>query len=71
MVDLNSLIDPSLGITLQRAVGINDLGQIIAGGTNASGPIRRFPAYFAIFDAGRRSFCAGAFTLTSPVCAGR
>ena len=37
MVDLNSLIDPSLGITLQRAVGINDLGQIIAGGTNASG----------------------------------
>ena len=29
MVDLNSLIDPSLQITLSEATGINDLGQIV------------------------------------------
>ena len=29
-MDLNGLIDPNLGITLTRANGINDMGQIIA-----------------------------------------
>ena len=37
MQDLNSLIDPSLGITLQEATGVNDSGQIVCTGTNASG----------------------------------
>ena len=35
--DLNSLIDPSLGWTLQVADGINDLGQIVAHGYRAGG----------------------------------
>ncbi len=30
LLDLNGLIDPNLGITLTRANGINDMGQIIA-----------------------------------------
>lgn len=36
MLDLNSLIDPNLDITLSQAVGINDLGQIVADGTNGA-----------------------------------
>ena len=32
MTDLNDLIDPSLGITLTEATGINDHGQIVANG---------------------------------------
>ena len=32
MMDLNDLIDPSLGITLTEATGINDHGQIVANG---------------------------------------
>lgn len=32
LYNLNDLIDPSLGVTLVRAVGINDAGQIIAWG---------------------------------------
>ncbi len=32
MTDLNALIDPALGWTLQQAVGINDSGQIAAYG---------------------------------------
>ena len=41
MTDLNLLIDPALGITLNSANGINDSGQIIAGGTvnGAYGPL--------------------------------
>jgi probable HAF family extracellular repeat protein len=35
--DLNSLIDPSLGWTLQVAEGINDMGQIVAHGYRAGG----------------------------------
>ena len=35
--DLNSLIDPALGWTLQVAEGINDLGQIVAHGYRAGG----------------------------------
>jgi probable HAF family extracellular repeat protein len=31
MWDLNTLIKPSLGVTLQNATGINDAGQIVAG----------------------------------------
>ena len=30
MYDLNNLIDPALGITLEGAAGINDKGQIVA-----------------------------------------
>ena len=37
MIDLNSLISPSLGITLTDARGINDLGQIVAFGRDANG----------------------------------
>ena len=33
LYDLNNLIDPSLGITLQVAAGINDRGDIVARGT--------------------------------------
>ena len=33
MVDLNSLIDPSSGWVLSEANGINDLGQIVGGGS--------------------------------------
>lgn len=36
MSDLNSLIDPTLGITLSSAVGINNGGQIIAVNQNGS-----------------------------------
>lgn len=32
MVDLNTLIDPNLQITLAEARGINDLGQIVVNG---------------------------------------
>jgi probable HAF family extracellular repeat protein len=35
--DLNSLIDPTAGVYLSVATGINVSGQICAGGTNASG----------------------------------
>lgn len=37
MRDLNSLIDPSLGWTLQVAAGINDLGQIVGHGYRSGG----------------------------------
>ena len=37
MTDLNSLIASNLGLTLTSAVGINDLGQIVAIGKNADG----------------------------------
>ena len=37
MVDLNSLIDPSLGWNLSGASGINDAGQIVGYGVNPSG----------------------------------
>jgi probable HAF family extracellular repeat protein len=36
LLDLNSLISPSLGITLTSASGINDLGQIVASGYSDS-----------------------------------
>jgi probable HAF family extracellular repeat protein len=32
MLDLNNLIDPALGVTLDNATGINDNGQIVANG---------------------------------------
>lgn len=38
MVDLNSLIDPSLGITLDDAFQINDSGQILVGFNHGSRP---------------------------------
>jgi hypothetical protein len=37
MTDLNDLIDPSAGIVLKYARGINDTGQIVATGVNAMG----------------------------------
>jgi len=42
MTDLNSLIDPSLGWTLETARAINDSGQIVGWGTNASGQTDAF-----------------------------
>jgi probable HAF family extracellular repeat protein len=42
MVDLNTLIDSSLNWTLQKATGINDLGQIVGYGTNSSGATEAF-----------------------------
>lgn len=35
--DLNTLIDPSLGITLNSATAINDAGQIVVSGTDSQG----------------------------------
>lgn len=40
--DLNSLIAPGSGWTLTNAFGINDNGQIVGGGTDASGRQRAF-----------------------------
>src|SRR5262249_30187913 len=37
MYDLNDLIPPDSGITLTQAVGINQTGQILAGGVSTSG----------------------------------
>jgi uncharacterized membrane protein len=37
LLDLNTLIDPSLGWTLSTANGLNDLGQIVGAGFNARG----------------------------------
>ncbi len=37
MTDINTLIDPSSGWTLQGAYGINDLGQIVGYGLNSAG----------------------------------
>ena len=37
MQDLNSLIDPASGWTLENAYAINDSGQIVGNGTNALG----------------------------------
>jgi probable HAF family extracellular repeat protein len=42
MTDLNSLIDPHLGWTLETATAINDNGQIVGWGTNASGQTEAF-----------------------------
>ncbi len=42
MQDLNSLIDPTLRVTLEKATGINDSGMIICNGTNASGQADAF-----------------------------
>jgi probable HAF family extracellular repeat protein len=42
MQDLNSLIDPTLGWTLQVATGINDSGQIVGYGDNSSGKLDAF-----------------------------
>ena len=37
MTDLNSLIDPTLQLTLMEATGINDLGQIVANSYDRGG----------------------------------
>jgi probable HAF family extracellular repeat protein len=37
MIDLNTLIDPASGWTLQYASAINDVGQIVGYGLNPSG----------------------------------
>jgi hypothetical protein len=37
MQDLNALIAPTLGITIQVAQGINDVGQIVGHGTRNNG----------------------------------
>ena len=42
MVDLNTLIDPTLGITLTGAVDINNSGQIVANGNYASPGVHAF-----------------------------
>ena len=42
MIDLNSLIAPSAGWTLESATGINDLGQIVGDGVNPSGQTDAF-----------------------------
>jgi len=41
-VDLNTLVDPSLGWHLGGATGINDLGQIVGSGTNSGGQTDAF-----------------------------
>jgi probable HAF family extracellular repeat protein len=40
IVDLNSLVDPTLGWTIEGAVAINDSGQIVALGQQQGGPYR-------------------------------
>jgi probable HAF family extracellular repeat protein len=61
MTDLNSLIDPNSGWTLETATGINDNGQIVGWGTNASGQTDAFlltptptpePSTFILFGIG-------------------
>ena len=62
MTDLNALIDPTLGITLSTAVGINDSGQIIANAVDNLGIQHGFlltpnqsvpePSTLALFTAG-------------------
>jgi len=42
MTDLNALIDPSLGIVLANASGINDLGQIAATGATSAGSFHAY-----------------------------
>ena len=42
MTDLNSLIDPHSGWTLETATAINDQGQIVGWGTNAVGQTEAF-----------------------------
>lgn len=42
MVDLNNLIDPTLGITLTEAAGINDHGQIMTNGEGAYSGVHAF-----------------------------
>ena len=42
MADLNSLIAPSSGWTLQCATAVNDKGQIVGDGTNPSGQTDAF-----------------------------
>ncbi|MGO9262753.1 MAG: hypothetical protein ACLQU1_41720 [Bryobacteraceae bacterium] len=66
MIDLNSAINPALGIHLAIAEGINDQGQIIANGVDANGNDAGFlltseslsesePSSFLLLAAG---FCA-------------
>jgi probable HAF family extracellular repeat protein len=42
MIDLNSLIPSSSGVTLSNALFINDRGQIIAAGTTQDGPMHNY-----------------------------
>lgn len=42
MADLNTMIDPTRGIQLQTATGINDRGQIIVNGVDANGNVAAF-----------------------------
>jgi probable HAF family extracellular repeat protein len=48
MVDLNSLIDPSSGWVLSKANGINDLGQIVGGGS--LGAFILTPLFYPLHD---------------------
>ena len=59
MQDLNNLIAPTSGWTLEEANGINDLGQIVGGGYNSSGQWHAFlltpipePSTFVLLAAG-------------------
>jgi probable HAF family extracellular repeat protein len=42
MSNLNDLVDPASGLTLNAANDINDLGQIVGYGTTAGGQIHAF-----------------------------
>ena len=59
MQDLNELVSPSSGWTLQEATAINENGQIVGQGTNASGQTHAFlltpvpePSVFAMLLGG-------------------
>jgi probable HAF family extracellular repeat protein len=42
MVDLNTLVDPALGLNLENAAGINSVGQIAVSGLNGAGEAHGF-----------------------------
>ena len=57
MVDLNTVIDPVLGVILNAASSINDEGQIVA---NSSGASARALLLTPVPEPGTRPFLGGA-----------
>jgi probable HAF family extracellular repeat protein len=68
MYDLNNLIAPSSGLTLEYANAINDKGQIAGWGYNSSGQVEAFlltptpePSTLALLAAGALGLAAYAW----------
>ena len=75
--DLNNLIDPASGWTLEDAYGINDLGQIVGGGYNSLGQGHAFlltPVPRALHHRSSRRRCnraSGIFLATAKTGVGQ